>query len=602
MAVRQELPGAHALHPWPSCEGDWEALVDCRACGLAMLRLFVRSASWVVRRVETIEFLDDRTVRRRMSVDYTSPAEAVTLVRPDGAAIRVLPLTVLRRKSLINFDLRDEEGRPLPLLGLRETQALTLGVVRAWAAATLANGRRNGSGGLVEAVERVLDDVVCGDQAEMQAAYDDLNRAEAGDLGRLGHDPQFRAVLGAFASSFVLFTTDEGEVGARRIVKFAYDEPLMLRYSTSSYQGHADGPCPPAPVHGEPEPVTYGKGARWLSKWKREPVLAGLGWTPTLIRFPVPAAELTASYHCEITAPPEVSIVEASLVAGLPNLFLAPDPEADERAWKASAEVPSGERRARRSRRRRRPSFDHFGGGDPTVDLHVVDVPFGSLSRAQVALQASTTGWLTTAMASTWLATATLVAALLASNPAGDVATSLLMSFAAAMVALIARPDPHRMVTRLLGLVRALAGVSAVLTLAGAIAFAFFSEEVATWCLAIFAAVSLVPLVCITQSWRAARRRLAREAVPWGERERALEHVRTSPWEQHEPDDEPVEDYHVEFARELDDSRYPYDEAVRRLGFDAPAIRIASSEGHRRRFPWDKAFTDAFQARLDRGV
>jgi hypothetical protein len=50
-----------ALHPWPSCEGDWETLVECRSCGLAMLRLFVRSASWVVRRVETIEFLDARS-------------------------------------------------------------------------------------------------------------------------------------------------------------------------------------------------------------------------------------------------------------------------------------------------------------------------------------------------------------------------------------------------------------------------------------------------------------------------------------------------------------------------------------------------------------
>ena len=56
---------------------------------------------------------------------------------------------------------------------------------------------------------------------------------------------------------------------------------------------------------------------------------------------------------------------------------------------------------AKPERLRRRPSFDSITGGYPNVDLHVVDVPYGSLSRAQVALQASTAGWLTTAVAAT---------------------------------------------------------------------------------------------------------------------------------------------------------------------------------------------------------
>ena len=103
-----------------------------------MLQLFISSSAWVVRRVEHVTFLDECTIRRGVSIDYVPPPGAVTLRRPGGQHVQVLPLAIMRRKSLVNFDLRDHEGGALPLLGLRQNQALTLAVVRSWAAATLA--------------------------------------------------------------------------------------------------------------------------------------------------------------------------------------------------------------------------------------------------------------------------------------------------------------------------------------------------------------------------------------------------------------------------------------------------------------------------------
>ena len=346
-------------------------------------------------------------------------------------------------------------------------------------------------------------------------------------------------------------TIDEGAAGSRRIVKFAYDEPLTLRYSTSSYQGHEDGPSPPAPATGDPDPLTYGNGGRRMWRWERPARVASLGMTPTLIRFPVPAAELAASFHFEVSAPPDVSIVEASLLAGPPNLYMGESPEEDLRAWKSSSNGRT---------LRRRPSFDSVDGGYPTVDLHVIDVPLGSLSRAQVSLQASTTGWLTTAVASTWLATATLLVGFLANSPAGDLATTVLIGFAAAMVAALARPDPHRMVTRLLSLVRVLVGASAVLTLGGAVAVAFAGGGVAHWCLGIFTLLSCVPTFLVTGTWWRARRRITRENVPVRVPDRlprpllerlrekqATQLVRLSPWEQHLPDDIPPSETNPDF-------------------------------------------------------
>ena len=315
-----------------------------------------------------------------------------------------------------------------------------------------------------------------------------------------------------------------------------------------------------------------------------------------------------------------MSIVEASLLAGLPNLFHDDDPDRDRAAWRDRRNAASNDDAlGPRGPRRRRPPFDSISaGGYPTVDLHVVDVPFGSLARAQVRLQASFTGWLMTAVASTWLATATLLAGFLARKPDGSVATTVLITFAAAIVALLARQDPHQMVTRLVSHVRSFAGLSALLTLAGAVAFAFASADVAHWCLGAFAALSALPMALVTRSWWASRRRLSRERVPAVtiepesrmsflgrlRRDQALDLERLSPWEQHLPDQAPNSgadaDFHVELAAQLDDADYPYDEAVKRLGFDEPAVKVASSEGVRPKFPWTRKFYGEVQGRLDR--
>ena len=61
-------------------------------------------------------------------------------------------------------------------------------------------------------------------------------------------------------------------------------------------------------------------------------------------------------------------------------------------------------------------------------------------------------------------------------------------------------------------------------------------------------------------------------------------------------------DFHVELARVLDEAEYPYDEAVVRLGFDKPAIKVASLEGDRATFRWTLDFEDHFHGLLDREI
>jgi hypothetical protein len=630
-----DTPSAHE-HPWPLSPAEWDELITCRTCGLLLLRGFIGISDWVVRRVEGIQFVDDRTVRRRVSVDYTVPREAVML-RVGEQRARVLPLALMRRKNMINFDFNDHDGRPMPLMGLRQNQALTLAVVRAWADATLEEEARENWPRLPRDLGELLDDIVAGDQAELTNAYLALEERKESSPHLI--DDRLTALLERLAGNFVLFAIDPTEPGTRRIVKWSYDEPLTLLHSTSSYQGQADGPCPGRPLkHKRPEPVTYGKAGRRQGRWELDPSLAGLGLQPTLIRFPAPGAELAASFHLEITAPPEVSIVQASLLAGTPNLRFADEPKKDREEWEKWRSSGDAEDRARRARVRRRPSFDSVGGGYPTVDLHVADVPYGSLSRAQVELQASPTGWLASAWLAALLATVTLCVAWLA-DPGADATelpTLVLISYAAAMVAVVVRPDPHVMVTRLLMRLRTLAAASAVLTLAGAGAFAFLDPETAHPWLGAMALLSLVPTLALTVVWWLARRRLVRDRPPgekaaarrrkraqldplareargtswYGARRRLRDArrtaplVRLSPWEQHLPDHDLGShvdtDFHVRLAKALDAADYPYDEAVVRLGFDRPGIKVASLEGDRSAFPWTIDFAARFQRRLDR--
>jgi hypothetical protein len=552
-------------------------------CGLTLLKLIINSSAWVVRRVEHVDFLDECTVRRRVSIDYEAPQDAVIFCRPDGQEVRILPFAIMRRKSLVNFDFRDHDGRAVPLLGLRQNQALTLAIIRAWASATLQ--ALDPPGIISSETGDFLDDVVAGDQIELWRAFERMWGAEAGSqLRRLGKDGHFRVVLDRLADSFVLFGLHEGQFGERRVIKFSYDEPLTLRFTKPRYQPH--GPD--------------GTGGRErseevrLSRWGLTAFSAAMGFSPTRIKFPVPAAELAGSFHFEISAPPEVSIIKSVLLAGRPI------PESATQAASATCTASQGSQYTlMKDRERRRPSFDAISGGYPTVDLHVADVPYGSRSRAQVEVEASATGWFATAAFSSCLASGILGFAAFAKPPLG-VGSTLLMTFAAGLAVLLVRQDPHRLVTRLLSKVRLLATFTAVLALAAAVIMASSSTRNGyAWLLILFI-VSLFPTSLITASWSIA---LARSA--WAK-------PRESPWEHHRPrqsrrgSDDPDlaaqlenQERHEVLAQAMDNEDYPYDWAYRKLGFPLPAIRVASSEGERQLYPWDKAFAAVFDDRLN---
>ena len=89
---------------------------------------------WVHRRIERVSFLDDRAIRRQVSLDFELPdhAPASDLGESDHYLV---PLALLRKTPLVGFDLRDESGASVPVLTRHQNGDVAWSVLVAYAEA-----------------------------------------------------------------------------------------------------------------------------------------------------------------------------------------------------------------------------------------------------------------------------------------------------------------------------------------------------------------------------------------------------------------------------------------------------------------------------------
>ncbi len=105
--------------------------------GVTLLRLQAEAAdpstpNWVNRRVEYMEFLDTRAVRRHISVDFDVPPDAPCILVGEQQ-FRLVPITNLQKGNLTAFDLRDEDGCALWLPTSEYTSSILAPAVAYWA-------------------------------------------------------------------------------------------------------------------------------------------------------------------------------------------------------------------------------------------------------------------------------------------------------------------------------------------------------------------------------------------------------------------------------------------------------------------------------------
>jgi hypothetical protein len=196
---------------------------------------------WVHRRVETITYIDDRRVRRHVSVDLTIPAWAYS---QDFSGPLLIPIALLRKGPLKDFGVVDESGRVLPVLNRNQAQDLAGLLLRS--AAEVALRRRSGEKLDQEIAEALWSIVGDEDSSRAEGALDALSRpaGKPSDHQRdfIFEEERVWVIGNNLASNFFLFVVlDDGEVGQRRVLKFEYEQdlrPLPWRDIRSWFGGH----------------------------------------------------------------------------------------------------------------------------------------------------------------------------------------------------------------------------------------------------------------------------------------------------------------------------------------------------------------------------
>jgi hypothetical protein len=550
-----------------------------------ILQLLLSSQTWVHRRVEAVIFHDGTTATRKVSVDFTLPSQAPTCAvcahwahangpHPEGDSTapsvpelppRLVPITLLPKRSLINFDLRDESGSALPHLELRQNQDLTFALLCIWAQyvltpppgagqiATTANGARS----LPELVDldgevmKTLCLFTYGNREEFQKALKRLRDRDERNvqLGQLANDLRFGYVLGLLAYDFMLIVEVPDKLPYRHVYKVSYDTSFRPEHLTKSYSNGA------------------GAWQTRLRNWSQKRLTA-FGWRDTSFEFDTPEAKLAQSYHLKVKVPESVEISKAVLLAGQHESIAASGSEQE-----SPKELPNP------------PQKESFhldtAGGRPMVDLHVVEVTPDESARARVDLKARRSGWLGSACLAGLVAFAALFLVSRQTGalpPATDLPSdsrTLLATTLAALSALLAtmlsRPNEHPMASELLYLLQPLSSLAMLMPFVAAAVLVIApnpNQGLAAWTFRVITILSGLFAVVLGVAWlRARRRSLSTE----------------SPWQQDLPDDARDRLRHSERGllsrllhldpRHADQPPADYWEAWKRYKFGRPAVQ-----------------------------
>jgi hypothetical protein len=258
--------------------------------------------SWVNRRVETITILDEHRIRRHVSMDFSVPADSPVLQSP---RVLPMPVTMLKKEALRNFNIYDESSTALPVLTAPQNAELSteillsVGVAGDGSTVDRASARQ-----LVtrvtfkRPVKRYVDELIATAQAPLL------------------YEAIFRSVATEMATSFLLVAILKVEPGQRRVVKYEYEGPLIRPPQFFVQPQMAQGHIPPIR---SPLQIPARSRAHLLDSLNdafqglRVPFERREGLLPFGISIPAEGIGRTRSYHLEVPAPEGLTISTAIL-------------------------------------------------------------------------------------------------------------------------------------------------------------------------------------------------------------------------------------------------------------------------------------------------
>ncbi len=190
--------------------------------GIGSTPLIADPSSWINRRVETVELLASEETRRRVSIDFTlDPAQQDALTITDGV---VVPISVLTKEPRRNFDLRDESGKSVPVLGKAQNADLAhFAVLSAvWDALPTVP-----SDDLLQSLAADLEQIVASPASTAEDALSFfIGSAERGDPTRkaIMNDATCATLLSTLWQHYVLYAVLAPGGPNRRVLKYSYGE------------------------------------------------------------------------------------------------------------------------------------------------------------------------------------------------------------------------------------------------------------------------------------------------------------------------------------------------------------------------------------------
>lgn len=278
----------------------WDGLVAQRPSfyeGLDLFHWLMHVDSWSHRRVEQVDLLDDRSVRRRISVDFELPSNEPER-EIDDEPVDLVPLALLTKEPLIGFDLRDEGGNVVPLLTREQNAFFSWSLL-----AAVGEAAARDAGFTLPLPLDVLSDLRLLTSERSEKAREVLKtfqkprKRESRFLRRaLMRDEVFASLAEALTNNFLLLVVVGHRTSTRRVLKFSYVEPLpwpSFRMIVSRNW----------------------RSLVWIVRMQ-------LGLEPIPLAFDVPAFNETASYHFELEVPRGLIVESAELVDDDSNTVL----------------------------------------------------------------------------------------------------------------------------------------------------------------------------------------------------------------------------------------------------------------------------------------
>lgn len=210
--------------------------------GKLVAPLLEHDLSWIERRKESVEILDDTAVQRQISVDFSLREWVEPLLRKergDLGDLFVAPLFVLPKSppsSLMNFDLSDADGHSLWLISREDNARISAATLTAMARRLLK------SDSLPAKLEDQLTKLCKADPAtgeEIAARLLTPSGDDSTELAELRENKRFSWWVRTFAHSSIIVVLFRSPIQRRMLIKLRYQERIKAKQRVLTRLGWA---------------------------------------------------------------------------------------------------------------------------------------------------------------------------------------------------------------------------------------------------------------------------------------------------------------------------------------------------------------------------